>query len=204
MARRSSKILASMLLASGLAGLALAADDTPAATPAAKPAEGRPDWSGFVTVSTTTGEVTKVDADGFTLRVTWQAAQGGSGRPSYGKNHSRQTQSKSPKLMHEDFALTFADQGLVRWKTLPKRTDEKGKILPYTEQEMKAFHKPEGAVYYAADRTELKVGHIVDVTVVRPKTITSDKAQTSDLRVKTAVVVGTDPHPVADGAKKTK
>jgi len=172
-----SKLLTTTLLAAGLVGFAIAADEKPAA----KPAEGKIDWSGFVTVSTSTGVVTKVDTEGFSFRIPMP---GGKQRPA------------------DDLELKYADTGMVRWKTLPKRTDEKGKNIPYTVKEMEEARKPVGTLGFAADRSELKVGHIVEVTLVRPKTILSTKATPADLRIKTAIIVGSDPKLMADGEKE--
>lgn len=177
MAHTWSKLLTTALLAGSLAGMALAVDDKPAA----KPADAKVDWSGFITVSTVTGEVTKVDTDGFSLRLP---KPGGKAKPS------------------DDLELKYAESGMVRWKTLPKKTDEKGKNIPYTPKEMEELRKPAGTLGYAMERSELKVGHYVEVTLVRPKTIPSTKATAADLRVKTAMIVGSDPKMMADAEKE--
>lgn len=156
----------------------------------ADPPDKAPDWSKYATVGEVTGEVTKVNGDSFTVRVSWLQAQamrmGRNGRPSGGGG--------TPKEMHQDYSLKFADEGLVRYRKLPPKTDDKGRKVDYTMKEMEELRKPSGVTGYAAERNELRVGHLVDVFVVRPKDVPADKAVLSDYRVKYAIIVGENPN----------
>ncbi len=210
--------LAAVALAAGLAGSLPAAAKKPADVTSVAPA--KPDWSGFATVGDVVGEVVKVDDAGFTLRVDWSAQNGHhthgtvARTPQQLAQHLRQMESQFARMErrsgkkgrdhHRDYQLTFADAGLVRWKALPAKTDEAGKKVPYTDEELKALRQPAGAVGYAADRSDLKIGQVVEATLVRPKTVPADKATLSDLRVKSAVILGTDPRPAAANNKKAK
>lgn len=201
MSRLLSRFAAVAVLAAGLTALAVADDDK-------KPAEKKPepakpaDWSAFAAAGEIHGEVVKADDSGFTLRVSWLAPAGKS------NTRAKQFRPQAPNEKYQDYQLTFADPGLARWKTLPtKGTDEKGKAVPYTEKERTELRKPTSAPGYAAEHGDLKPGHLVEVTLVRPKEISSEKATLQDLKVKYAVIVGTDPKgPPADakGERKKK
>ena len=184
MPRSTSKVVAVAVLAVGLAGLATADDKKPTG----------PDWSGYVTASTVTGEVAAADEEGLTLKVTELVPY--STRSSRGR--------MSVKAKTEDLRLTYADGGLVRWKAFPPKLDEKGKRLQYTDKELKELRSPVGAPGFAAERSVLEPGHLVEVTLVRPKEIPSAKVTFQDLKVKYAVIVGTDPAAVMKKMDATK
>lgn len=165
MTRTALQVLPAFALGAALVGLAAVADDKK------PPADA--DWSKFVTAATYQGEVTKVDGDAFTLKTS---PPGGKGRGS-------------------QLRLTFAEAGLVRWKAMPPKLDEKGKRVPYTEKEKQESKLPKGFPGYAAERADLKAGMLVEVTMVRPKDIPAAKAALQDLQVKHVVIAGTAPTP---------
>jgi hypothetical protein len=213
---------AALALAAGLAGNSPSAA---AKAPAVAVAPAASEWAGFATVGDVVGEVVKADGSGFTLRVFWPAASGKPGHHHWQHSTAGRTpqelaqhvrhmeatlarmaghQSKGGKEHHHDYPLTYADAGLVRVKTLPPKLDATGAKRAYTDDELKAAKTPQGTPYYAAERSDLKPGQIVDVTLVRPKSVPADKATLSDLRVKYAVVVGAAPTPPAAGNKPGK
>lgn len=195
MSRFLHRFAAVAALAAGLTALAVADDKKQAEK---KPDPPKADWSAFASAGEVSGEVVKADENGFTLRLSWQTA----GKAPRG-NSPKQFRPQAPNEKHQDYQLTFADAGLARWKTLPaKGTDEKGKPVPYTEKERTELRKPSNAPGYAAERGDLKPGQLVEVTLVRPKEISADKAQVSDLKVKYAVIVGTDPKGAPPADKK--
>jgi hypothetical protein len=139
-------------------------DDKPAAKK--KPADAKPDWSKFANHKDVVGEVVKADEDGLTLRLPQRAAKG------------------------EDLELKYAEGGLVRWKKLPPKVGADGKKANYTPKEMEALKQPAGAPGYAAERTDLLTGHVVEVKLVRPKSVPAAKATPADLSVKYVIIVG--------------
>ncbi len=162
-------------LAAGLTGLAVAADDKKPA--GKKPAEAAaPDWSGFLKHSVLVGEVVKADDKELTLKVVV-------GPPP--------RRGQKPKT--EDLHFALGETTLVRWKKLPPKTDAVGKRAPYTAEEMKELKSPPGAPGYAADRTDLKPGYVVELTLMRPKEVPAAKAVIQDLRVRYAVILSADP-----------
>lgn len=215
MSRFVSRIaVAAVLGGSLLAAPARAADSTPPVVPLRAP-----DWSSYSTVGELVGEVIKLDDAGFTLRVVWATAvpsRSGRGRSSMrmGRSHNplsmirrmARNNSRPPKIQqhHQDLQFVFAESGLVRWKSPPPKLDDNGKKIPYSPKEQEALKQPPGVTGWAAERTDLQVGHVVEVVLVKPKSVPSSKATLSDLRVKYAVILGTDPHPPAagGGAKK--
>ena len=164
-------LAAAALAAAALAGAA-AADD-----PVKKKPDGPPDWGTYVAHVTLTGEVEKVTADGFVLRVP-ELVRGGNGKPEW-----------KPK----SYDLAFHDNGLVRFAKLPPKLDAKGKKVAYTDKERKELKSPPTAPGYAADRADLAAGAVVEVQLLRPKNVPAAKLATlvdTDFKVKYAVIQG--------------
>jgi hypothetical protein len=188
------------------AGVGLAAVLAAAPAPAAD--EKAPDWSGFSTVSDVVGEVVKADDKGLTLRVTWYATQGGGGgsrgrRPNLSANHRNfhnPYQMHRPgggggsrpraKEMHHDYDLEYVPQSLVRHKTMPEKFDDKGKKVPHTDQETHDLRQPAGVPGYVATKAEVTPGMIVEVILIRDKSISAAKATEDDLRMKYVYLLG--------------
>jgi hypothetical protein len=158
------------LLAAGLAGLALAADPP------------KQDWSAYAPAAEFIGEVTKAKGDSFTLVVTTRVPTGNKNSPF--------------RLKTEEYELTFAEAGLVRWLKLPPKLNAAGKKVEYTSKELAELKKPAGAPGFAADRSALQDGTIVKVHLVRLKSVKLESAVIQDFKVKYAVILsGGNPTP---------
>ena len=165
------------LLAASLAGLALAADPP------------KPDWSAYAPAATLVGEIKAVKDDTFTLVVTTRVPVPG-----------RQIRFREKV---DEYTLTFAEAGLVRWEKLPPKLNDAGKKVSYTSKELTDLKKPTGVPGYAADRTALQDGTIARVTLVRPKSVKPDVAVVQDYRVKYVVILsGGNPTPPDKQAQK--
>lgn len=155
--------------------------------------------SNYIKFSEVAGTVTKVDKDSFTLRVTWYTMQqqngsrggnrslrsGNHGRNSY-YHPSRPRPAKAVEH-HQDYNLTFASDGLVRFHKLSQEPGAGGgKFLPPAEQNK--LKEPLGAPGWAADKSELTVGDVVDVHLVRPGGVKLSDLKETDLRVKYAII----------------
>jgi hypothetical protein len=185
-------LIPAVCVAAGALSFAVAADDEkkPAAT--ATP-DKLPEWSKtYVPAGEIWGEVVKADDKGLTLQVT-ELAPNGSGGYKSGKGKGKS--GGGVKEKKTDIDLIYADGGMVRWVAKPKKTDEKGKTIALTPKEQEDLRKPIGALGYAAARTDLQAGHIVEIKLLRPKTIAAKDAKISDLEIKYALIQGTDPNP---------
>lgn len=189
-----------MPLAFGVAGLA--ADD--------KSVPPEPDWSGYVRFSEVTGKISKLEKNGFVFHLTWTETSGvqnnqyrpgaigalaGGGLP----RASHMSARVRTQVHHEDVHFRFAEAGLVRWHKLTMGPGAGGKFV--TEAEQNRLKLPAGAPGWAADRSDLRPGQVVEVTLVRPKDVPLAKATPADLRVKYAVI-HTQPEAAAAGKKK--
>jgi len=192
----------------------LCADDDEKTTDktSAKPTPQKaPDWSKYTTVTDIVGEIVRADANKLVLRVTWLVPQNsGNNRPHLSGNHrnfhnphaAHMTRPPQLKEQHHDYELEFVPESLVRLKKLPPKTDETGKKVNYTTKELAELRAPDTVSGYAATVVDLVPGTIVDVTIVRDKSIPAAKATEDDLRVKYAMVLGKDPNPPKDIANQ--
>jgi hypothetical protein len=216
MAQSVMRVVSTVTLGYTLALLpVLCAADEP--TPA-KPAPAKaPDFSKYVTVADVVGEVVKADGDKITLRITWfvPQTQGGNKnnnnhrpplsannrnfRNPYAHNMNRPQQPKVTfKEQHHDYELEYVPESLVRTKILTPKMNENGKRADYTTKELQDLRAPAGFPGYAASPYDLTPGTIVEVVLVRDKSIAAAKATEDDLRVKYAVIQGKDPNPPKD------
>jgi hypothetical protein len=184
-----------LVLAAGIGFGAVANDEK---KPETKPAvvaapETMPEWSkNYATAGEIFGEIVKADEKGITLQVSELAPNGSGGAKSAkGKGKGK----GGPAVKKVDVILSYADGGMVRWATKPKKTDEKGKPVALTPKEQEDLKKPAGAPGYAAARTDLQAGHIVQVVLLRPKSIAAKDAKVTDLEIKYVIIEGTDPNP---------
>ena len=168
--------VAAVALAAGLTALAVAADDK-------KPAESKaPDFTGWLKHGKpVVGEVVKFDDNGIMMKVITGYT---GGKPKY-----------------EKMQFVFHDAGLARWKKLPPKTDDKGKRLAYSPEEMADLRSPRGAPGYAAEHADLKPGYVIELTMVRPKEVPLSKVVFQDLRVQYAVILTEDKAATAGGKK---
>ena len=171
-----------------------------------------PDWSGYTTVSTVVGEIVKADSKQLTLRVTWfvPQAKGGLQKPALSINAHGYRNPFVPNMTkprpgfkeeHHDYELEFVAESLVRTKHLPPKLDEKGKRVDYTQKELDALRAPAGVTGFAASTGDLTPGTIVEVIMIRDKSIPAAKATEDDLRVKYAIILGKDPNMPKEGTK---
>ena len=150
-----------------------------------------PEWSkNYASAGELFGEIVKADEKGITLQVS-ELAPNGSGGYKSGKGRGK----GGGTVKKVDVDLKYAEGGMVRWATKPKKTDEKGKTIPLTPKEQENLKKPVGALGYAASRDDLQVGHIVEVVLLRPKSIAAKDATVTDLDIKYVIIQGTDPNP---------
>src|SRR5262249_36569520 len=146
-----------------------------------------PDFSKYSYVNTVVGEIVKADDNSLTLRITWFVPQNANNnrRPPihntthsyhnpYAVNHGR-PQNVKVKEEHHDYPGSFVTDAHIRTKTLPPKTDEKGKKVDYTTKELEELKGPWSIPGYAASPADLTPGTIVEVTMIRDKSIASSK-----------------------------
>jgi hypothetical protein len=192
--------------------------DEPKVTASSSTTKG-PDWSGYVRVSQVTAEVIKGDDSSVTLRLYTLASTAPKGgtrppRPQLhlnGHNYQnplmrRPSTGRQPQLhwVHHDYTVSYAPEGLARTQTPPPKTDENGKKVPYTQKELEDLKAPLGAPGYAIAKSDLAAGSIVEVIIIRDKTIAADKVTESDLRIKYVTVTGKVATAATDDANKKK
>lgn len=170
-----------------------------------------PDYSAYLVVGDVVGEVVKADDKKLTLRVTWfvPQQQGGSRyrrpplhmnprnfRNPYGRNMSGPRVTL--KEQHHDYELEYVPETLVRNKAQPTKADAKGKQVLVTGKELERLRAPINVPGYSASAADLAPGTVVEVVLIRDKTLTPAKVTEDDLRVKYALILGTDPNPKKD------
>ena len=194
--------------------VSVAADES---KPSKEPAPKAPDFSGYVYIADVVGEVVKANDKAVTLRITWFEAQtkGGNNnnrpaRPRLSQNNRNFRNPFAPNMNrpqqpqvqfkehHHDYELEYLPQSLVRTKILPPKTDENGKKVQYTQKEIDELRQPAGVTGYSASTADLVPGTILEVILIRDKTIPAAKANEDDLRVKYAIILGKDPNPPKD------
>lgn len=191
------------------------ADDEKSPSLATKPATTEkstaPDFSSYKYVMTVWGEVVKSNESNVTLRIYWETVVQTSttnrgARPtlysSVNRNHYNPYTIRRPnvqvKTEHHDYTIPYVPESLVRTKTLPKKVGLDGKPVAYTDAEIDALKVPYSAVGYQASKSDLTPGTVVQVSVIRDKTIPTASVKDSDMRVKYAVIWGHDPNPPKD------
>ncbi len=158
-----------------------AADDTK--TPDTKAPEKdiptkAPDFSKYTFVKDVTGEVVKADDKKLTVKVSWTMLKPGAN-------------AKAPPTavpMSKEYDFTFLPESLVRTEFLPPKFDDKGKKVAYTQKEKDALKLPMKVPYYAASMSDLTKGTLVNVTLVRDKSIPASKVTDDDSRIKYVVI----------------
>lgn len=156
----------------------VAGDDAKTPMPPAK----APDFTkaGYVYAKDVTGEVVSADDSKVTIKVTYAVA-GKSPRPGVPGKAMPMTKEMDYKFISDMSLVRFQGKSL-----LPKKTDDKGKKVDYTQKELDALKKPTGVTGYAATTSDLTKGTIVSLTLVVEKSNTMPKEE--DLKVKTAVI----------------
>jgi hypothetical protein len=187
-----------------------ASPDLPVKEPAPKP----PTFPGYVFVTDVFGEVVRADEKTVKLRITWYelakannnknqnqnlATNNGNYANPFVPNRNRPKQPQMQwKERHQDYDLDYLPQSLVRVHDLPPKLDEKGKKVPHTLKELGELRAPLGVVGYAADKADVVPGTILEVFLLRDKTIPADKVTDADMRIKYALIWGKDPNPPKD------
>jgi hypothetical protein len=171
------RLLTALLMVTAMGFLAHADDEK-------KPKEEKKpvakiDWSAWVDHGTFVGEVTRIEKDG-SFTVTQKTKQMQPAQP--GRQATMKTISTKKQM-------SYSEEGMLRVKDLPPKLNEKGKKVPYTAEEMKQLKSPAGTPGYATERSSLTVGQIVEVTLVRPKSVKPAEVAPQDLRVKWAVIL---------------
>lgn len=214
MTRGWTRAVFGLALGLGVVTLAPAADENekdkkPAASSAA--AKG-PDWSGYIRMSEITAEVVKADDSSITIRLYSLAANKTNGRPRPQLHRGNALNLQNPLAMrrpsngsrpqmhveHHDYTIPYAPEGLARARTAPPKTDENGKRVPHTQKDLEDLKTPLGVSGYAIAKTDVLPGSVVDIILVRDKTIAADKVTESDLKIKYATVIQEN-HPAKDG-----
>lgn len=171
-----------LALALGIVGVAVAADTPSASSSGSSTA---PTATTYITVGDIVGEVTKVDSNAITVRVTWvtmvQKAntngnrnmgnwnRGTSGRgPQAQMQHQMMMQQRMmanmvPKQQHHDYAMNFTDDAKARILHLPKK--EGG----YNTEEFNQLKGNPNLPGFISELGALKVGQVVEAHVVHPK-----------------------------------
>lgn len=84
---------------------------------------------------------------------------------------------------------------MARRNDPPTFFDDKGIKRPAKSEELDKLRKPTGAPGYAIDRTDLKAGDIVTLKLLRPRSISAQKAKPEDYVIKFAIMIGEKPDP---------
>jgi hypothetical protein len=123
------------------------------------------------------GELIKADDKKVTIRVKWTV-------------NTQLNPKARPNLVekHQDYDFQFIPESLIRTSFLPKKTDDKGKKVEYTQKEKDALKMPPGVTGYAASNSDLVEHSTVNLILIRDKTISDAKATDDDLRIKYAVI----------------
>ena len=186
-------------------------DETPAPTEKMNLGTA-PIWTKYAFVSEEFGEIVRSDDSTITLRVFYlvpanQNPKQRLPRPSLhmkngrsSGNPYRQMKPNQPtvKWDHHDYTIAYAPESLVRWQTLAPKIDEKGHHANYTAQEKEQARAPLGVPGYAASKSDLVPGTLVDLSLIRDRSITLEKMVESDLRLKYVIITGKDPNPPKD------
>jgi hypothetical protein len=165
-------------------------------SPSTKP----PDWSHYKQVGNLFGEIVKADDKKITLRVSWLQQSGSYRRPgSRGRGSAPRA-----KQQHHDYEIPFVPESLVRSKKLPPKLGDNGKRVDYTQKELDNLRLPNGVTGYAASPADLEPGTLVEVILVRDRSISAAKATEDDVRVKYAIILGKDTTPPKGADKDDK
>lgn len=153
-------------------GAVSARDDEKAAPKESATPPEKVDWGAFSDHIAVSGVVEKVSEAGFTLKIL--------------KGYTR---ARPPKPQYEDVDLQYHESAQIRWPKLPPKLDEARKKVPYTDKDLAALKRPQGAPGYAAQKSDLKEGATVKVQLLKPKGVAAAKLVTSDYKVKYVTIV---------------
>ena len=171
-----------------------------------------PDFSGYTYVTKVIGEVVKSTDESLKLRIYWQTAtvvkntNTRNQRPplhvNHGRTHYNPYATRQPNVQikweHHDYDLPYLPESLVRTKHLPSKLGADGKKIAYSDSELDALKVPYSVPGYQAAKADLTPGTVVEVSVIRDKSIPANSVTDKDMRVRYAVILGQDPHPPKD------
>lgn len=193
-----------------------AADPPPDSGSSPSATDRGPDFTGYTFVADVVGEIVKASDSSITLRITWyvpQASNNRNHRPRLSSNNRnfrnpysmrRRTGTVKWKEQHHDYDLQYIPASLVRNRHLPPKLDENGKKAPHTEKELNELRKPLGTPGYAAEKADLKPGTIVEVYLIRDRSVPVAKMTEGDIRLKYVFILGQDPNPPKTAATPKK
>lgn len=167
------------------------------------PAEKAPEFKGYVWVGHRETEVVRADNESITVRVYWpKITSSGRGGRSLGGRGGMSRPNVKVTWEHTDHKVLYLPESLVRLKSLPPKYGDDGKRGYYSAKEQEKLKMPLGAPGYQAAREDLVPGTIIDLQLVRDRSISASKATDADMRVKYAIILRHDPNPpkdIADG-----
>jgi hypothetical protein len=172
-----------------------------------------PEFAGYVFVTKVTGEVVTSTEQNLKVRIYWQTAtvknptnNNRNQRPALTGNHGRQHHNpyatRQPQVQikweHHDYDIPYLPDSLVRTKHLPPKLGADGKKIAYSDSELDALKVPYSVPGYQASKSDLTAGTVIELSVVRDKSIPASSVTDKDVRVRYAVIIGQDPHPPKD------
>jgi hypothetical protein len=127
-----------------------------------------------------TGRLIACDGQRVRFRVEVQVQQMASPpRPTRPGQRPRPPQIRVA-TQYKDFDLPLTADAKLRTQILNKRIDENGKEKPYTTAEKAELKGKENLPGYTTTAEDLHNGHVVKLTLVRPKGNVNDKDKTLD------------------------
>ncbi len=182
-------------------GIALGCGTAAVQPAAADPPARAPSWLEYVDVSKFVAEVSEYKDGEITVKVREFEKDEEASKPKKGKAPAQPVM----KAVLKDHTFKFADAALVRWKNIPpKPPGPDGRPGKYTAEEAARIKLPAGVPGFAAERSDLKEGQGVELTLVRLKAADPRRLTPADLRVKYAIIVYTPPPEKAEPPKGDK
>lgn len=167
-------------------GFAFIASSGTAGDETKTPPKEKPDFkkAGYVFAKEIAGEVVSADDKKVKIKVAYAAP----GKPVPGAKKAPPPTAKTMEIEYE----FIPDLSLVRYETkslLPKKTDEKGKKIDYTQKELDKLKMPTGVTGYAAEPSDLAPKTIVNLQLyVDKKLFNSNTAKEEDYRISYAII----------------
>lgn len=171
-----------------------------------------PEFTGYVWVGHRETEVVKADDESITVRVFWpkitaSRSRGGGRSLGGGRGSMNPFSTRQPRVKvtweHTDHKVPYLPESLVRTKTLPHKFDDTGKRGFYSAKEQEQLMSPIGVPGYQAAKADIVPGTIIDLHLIRDRTIATNKVTDSDMRIKYAIILRHDPNPPKDIANGT-
>jgi hypothetical protein len=126
------------------------------------------DYKKLATTRELTCKLISCDGKNVTFRVEIQVPQMTNQRPPRPGERPRAPQIRVA-TQYKDFDLPLTADAKFRTQLLMVRVDENGKEKPYTAKEKAELKGKENLPGYATTAEDLRNGHVVKLTLVRPK-----------------------------------